>query len=112
MNLHLNRPLKLRLIAFETLTQTPIELRITRLPDLVADVHPTETDVSETKSQLREPGVLSFGFRISDFIHSSSLFLFFGMSGVKYNAITRLERRLQSHNHPVAKDASHFAEVN
>jgi hypothetical protein len=51
MHLHIDRSLKLRLIAGEALTQLPIEFGVTGFPEAIADLNAPQINISPPKRQ-------------------------------------------------------------
>src|SRR5437868_3211051 len=99
------------LVAFEALAQMPIQFRIARFPKLVADMDAAEINVASPERKDGGFPISAFGFRISDFVHLSTLFLLIGVTGIEDDAVAGLERGVQGEGDALPFYLTDFAEV-
>src|ERR1700683_1018352 len=84
-DLHVDRNTGRLRVAHERLSQPPVEGRVIRLPKAIANLHPSKIDLSISKMELAN----------SHLVNPTPLFVLGVVSGVKNNAVSRLDLHLR-----------------
>src|SRR5689334_16007566 len=110
MDFHFNWPVELRRIAFKSLPQTSIKLRIAGFPNFVADMNAAEINIAVAEVKFGVSCVRCSLRRFPDFVHATTLLFFFRMPGIEYHAVARFQRPFKFYNYTVAQNLLDFAQ--